>query len=128
MGKYPQNRFRRLVLVGPSGNKRQPFSSAPRWWGKPPLNHEKPATRPTREQFKALRMAVMPTLSRGMWLEAMSSVVKFVRSYFVAPRRQRTAVVLAFRRPWEKDAFVTKKASSSVCWSNDQASQEGGRG
>jgi hypothetical protein len=81
-------------------------------------------------------MAVMPTLSRGLWLEAMAWVANFVRGYFVArPKRQRGAVVLsfrrrAFRRPWAEEDFVSKKASGSVCWSSDRevAPQEGGRG
>jgi hypothetical protein len=76
-------------------------------------------------------MAVMPTLSRGMWFEALAWIWNFVCSYFARPaERKRGAVVLSFRRAVARDAFVTKKASGSVCWNNDRetAPQEGGRG
>jgi hypothetical protein len=77
-------------------------------------------------------MAVMPTLSRGMWFEALAWIWNFVRSYFARPaERKRGAVVLSFRRTAAKQAFVTKKASGSVCWDNDReaaAPREGGRG
>jgi hypothetical protein len=85
----------------------------------------------TQAQFRSLRMAVMPTLSRGMWREALAWIWNFVRSYFARPaERKRGAVVLSFRRARAKEAFVTKKASGSVCWNNDReaAPQEGGRG
>jgi hypothetical protein len=84
-----------------------------------------------RAQFKSIRMAVMPTLSRGMWFEALAWIWSFVRSYFApATRQKRGAVILSFRRAAARDAFVTKKASGSVCWNNDReaTSQEGGRG
>src|ERR1700728_3027346 len=102
MGKHPQNRFRKLVIVG-SNNKKQ-HRPGPRWWGprrtgRAGLNQEAQTNRVTRAQFRSLRMAVMPTLSRGLWLEAMAWIVNFVRSYFVARRRpERGAVVLPFRR------------------------------
>jgi len=76
-------------------------------------------------------MAVMPTLSRGMWFEALAWIWSFACSYFARPaERKRGAVVLSFRRAAAKEAFVTKKASGSVCWNNDReaAPQEGGRG
>jgi hypothetical protein len=85
----------------------------------------------TPAQFRSLRMAVMPTLSRGMWREALAWIWNFVRSYFAPPaERKRGGVVLSFRRAAAKEAFVTKKASGSVCWNNDReaAPQEGGRG
>jgi hypothetical protein len=82
-------------------------------------------------------MAVMPTFSRGIWLEALSAMTKLVRSYFsTPPRQQRGAVVLSFRRPgfprpWAEEAeesgYVTKKANAGVCWNSDQAPREGGR-
>ena len=65
-------------------------------------------------------MAVMPTLSRGMWIEAMAWLRDFLRSYFAAGSRRGPAVVLSFRshalraqafRRVEKDEqFVGKKA------------------
>ena len=134
MSMHPQNRFRRLVVVGPAGKKTQPLSSGPRWWGPKKrlravrTNQE---SQTTQAQFRSLRMAVMPTLSRGMWREAMVWIWNFVRSYFTRPaERKRGAVVLSFRRAPANAAFVTKKASGSVCWNNDReaAPQEGGRG
>ena len=133
MSKHPQNRFRRLVIVGPTDKEPRPRSSGSRWWGpqrpKAVRNNQEPQT--TQAQFRTLRMAVMPTLSRGMWFEALAWIWSFVRSYFARPaERKRGAVVLSFRRAAAKDAFVTKKASRSVCWNNDReaAPQEGGRG
>jgi hypothetical protein len=133
MSKHPQNRFRRLVIVGPTDKEPGPHSSGPRWWGpqrpKAVRINQEPQT--TQAKFRSLRMAVMPTLSRGMWFEALAWIWNFVRSYFARPaERKRGAVVLSFRRAAAKDAFVTKKASGSVCWNNDReaAPQEGGRG
>jgi hypothetical protein len=138
MSKHPQNRFRRLVIVGPTDNKNRPNSGAPRWWGpqRPKLVHPElvrisQESDTTQAQFRSLRMAVMPTLSRGMWREALAWIWSFVRSYFASPaERKHGAVVLSFRRAAARDAFVTKKASGSVCWNNDReaAPQEGGRG
>jgi hypothetical protein len=134
MSTHPQNRFRRLVVVGHAGKKTQPLSSGPRWWGpKKRLRavriHQESQT--PQAQFKSLRMAVMPTLSRGMWFEALAWIWNFVRSYFApSAERKRGAVVLSFRRTPAKAAFVTKKASGSVCWNSDReaAPREGGRG
>lgn len=138
MGKHPQNRFRRLAIVGPADKKPQQQPAGPRWWGPQRrsginLNH---SAQITKAQFRSIRMAVMPTLSRGMWFEAMAWIANFVRGYFVTRKeRRRGAVVLSFRRPGFRrpvtgEAFVTKKASGSVCWNSDRevAPQEGGRG
>jgi hypothetical protein len=133
MSKHPQNRFRRLVIVGPTDHKNEPNSSGPRWWGpqRPRAVRINQESQTTQEQFRSVRMAVMPRLSRGMWREALAWIWNFVRSYFARPaERKRGAVVLSFRRAAAKEAFVTKKASGSVCWNNDReaAPQEGGRG
>ena len=133
MSKHPQNRFRRLVIVGPTDHKDRPNSSGPNWWGpqRPRAVRINQESRNTQAQFRSLRMAVMPTLSRGMWREALAWIWNFVRSYFAPPaERKRGAVVLSFRRAAAREAFVTKKASGSVCWNNDReaAPQEGGRG
>ena len=137
MSKHPQNRFRRLVIVGPTDNRNRPNSSGPRWWGpqRPKLVHPElirgQESHTTQAQFRSLRMAVMPTLSRGMWRVALAWIWNFLRSYFVHPaERKRGAVVLSFRRAATRDPFVTKKASGSVRWNNDReaAPQEGGRG
>jgi hypothetical protein len=132
MSKHPQNRFRRLVIVGPTDKQLRPPSSGPRKWAQGPKavrsNQESQAT---EAQFRSLRMAVMPTLSRGMWFEALAWIGNFVRSYSVRPaERKRGAVILSFRRAAARDAFATKKASGSVRWNNDReaAPQEGGRG
>jgi hypothetical protein len=149
MSKHPQNRFRRLAIVGPTEKKPLPQPAGQRWWGprRPSavrLNAESQNAQ-AREQFRSIRMAVMPTLSRGMWLEAMASIGRwiadFVRSYFVTRKdRERSAVVLSFRRraslasgfrrPVLEEGFVSKKANGSVRWNSDRevAPQEGGRG
>jgi hypothetical protein len=149
MSKHPQNRFRRLAIVGPSDKKPQSHPAGQSWWGprRPngiPLNHESEKIQ-AKAQFKSIRMAVMPTLSRGMWIEALASIGRwmenFARSYFV-PRgeQQRGAVVLSFRRHASQassfrrrvleEGFVSKKANGSVRWNSDRevAPQEGGRG
>jgi hypothetical protein len=133
MSKHPQNRFRRLVIVGPTDKQLRPNSSGPRWWGpqRPKAVRINQESQTIQAQFRSLRMAVMPTLSRGMWREALAWIWNFVRSYFAPPaERKRGAVILSFRRAAAKEAFVTKKASGSVCWNNDReaAPQEGGRG
>jgi hypothetical protein len=133
MSKHPQNRFRRLVVVGPTDNKNRPHSGGPRWWGpqRPGIVRINQESQAAQAQFRSLRMAVMPTLSRGMWRVALVWIWNFLRSYFAPPaQRKRSAVILSFRRAAAKDAFVTKKASGSVCWNNDReaAPQEGGRG
>jgi hypothetical protein len=140
MGKHPQDRLRRLAIVGPADGKPQHQPAAgQRWWGpKRPGIHE---TTREKAHFKSLRMAVMPTLTRGMWIEAMAWLRDFLRSYFVAggSRRQRAVVLSfrshalrahAFRRAEADDQFVGKKANGSVRWNNDRgvAPQEGGRG
>jgi hypothetical protein len=132
MGKRPQSRFRRLVLVGPSEQPRHHFLHSSHWG-----DAHTPAVSSTRAEFKALRMAVMPTFSRGIWLEALSAMGKFVRSYFHnQPRQKRGAVILSFRRPGfrgpqfqpgSETGYVTKKASTGVCWNSDQTPKEGGR-
>ena len=133
MSKHPQNRFRRLVIVGPTDKKPRPQSSGPRWWGpqRPRVVRTNQESQTTQAQFRSLRMAVMPTLSRGMWFEALAWIWNFIRSYFARPaERKRGAVVLSFRRAAAKEPLVAKKASGSVCWNNDReaAPQEGGRG
>jgi hypothetical protein len=133
MSKHPQNRLRRLAIVEPANSKPRQQSAGPRWWGpkRPSGVHPDQEAQAARAQFKSIRMAVMPTLSRGMWCEALAWIWNFVRSYFApATRQKRGAVILSFRRAAARDAFVTKKASGSVCWNNDReaTSQEGGRG
>lgn len=133
MSKHPQNRFRRLVVVGPTDKKTRPSREWPRWWGPERAGavRSKQESQTTQSQFRSLRMAVMPTFSRGMWREALAWIWSFVRSYFARPaERKRRAVVLSFRRAGARETFVTKKASGSVCWNNDReaAPQEGGRG
>jgi len=140
MGKHPQDRVRRFGIVGPAdGKPQQQPTVGPRWWG--PKRPDIHATTREKGQFKSLRMAVMPTLSRGMWIEAMAWLRDFLRSYFVAGNsRRRGAVVLSFRshalrargfrRRQADQEFVGKKASGSVRWNSDRevAPQEGGRG
>ena len=139
MGKHTQERIRRLAIVGPADGKPQQQSTiGQRWWGpKRPDVHE--ATR-EKAQFRSLRMAVMPTLSRGMWIEAMVWLRDSLRRYFAGGSRPQRGVVLSFRshalraRAFRSsdagEQFAGKKASGSVRWNSDHgvAPQEGGRG
>jgi hypothetical protein len=145
MGKHPQNRFRRLAIVGPPGGKSRPQFSGPRWWGPRRQSgfgvNQASQTAQAQAHFKSIRMAVMPTLTRGLWFEAIVWIWNLLRSYFVrGTERQRGAVILSFsrhaarvpsfRRRAANEAFVTKKASGSVCWNRDRevAPKEGGIG
>ena len=131
MSKHPQNRLRRLAIVEPTDNPPRPLSSASPWWGPRRSGPIEQESQTYQAQFRSLRMAVMPTLSRGMWFEALAWIWNFVRSCFARPaERKRGAVVLSFRRAAAKEAFATKKASGSVCWNDDReaAPREGGRG
>jgi hypothetical protein len=119
MGKHPQDKFRRLAIVPPADDKRR----QQRW----------PAAfdRTTQRKFRPVRMAIMPTLSRGLWLVMLAWIWNFFRSYSAGDRKQKRggAKVLSFRRQTGCD-FVTKKASGSVRWNSERgiAPQEGGRG
>jgi hypothetical protein len=129
MGKHPQDRLRRLAIVVDSKPQQRP-PAGQRWWGpKRPYLHE---TTQETAHFRSLRMAVMPTLSRGMWIEAMAWLRDFLRSYFAAGARRGPAVVLSFRSHAlrARDPFMGKKANGSVRWNSDRgvAPQEGGRG
>ncbi len=56
---------------------------------------------------EAIRMAVMPTLSRNLWFAAIARIWNFLRSYFDAGKdRRRGAAVLSFRRPAGDRAFA----------------------
>jgi hypothetical protein len=123
MDKRPQDSFRRLAIVARADDNRLQ-QAEPRWLAGLAFD------RRTQEKFKPLRMAVMPTLSRGLWIEILASAWSFLRSYFASgsePTRHG-AVVLPFRRAGND--FVAKKASGSVRWNSDRevAPQEGGRG
>ena len=139
MGKHPQDRVRRLAIVSPTQSKpQQKSAAAQRWWG--PRRPGIQKTMEEKEQFESLRMAVMPTLSRGMWIEAMVWIRNFVRTYFRAGTARRPgAVVLSFRsdaarvqgfRRMRAEEFLGKKANGSVGWNGDREikPQEGGRG
>jgi hypothetical protein len=140
MGKHTQDRIRRLAIVGPAdGKPHQQSVAGQRWWG--PKRPDIQETIREKAHFKSLRMAVMPTLSRGMWIEAMVWLRDSLCRYFVAGgSRPQRAVVLSFRshalrahafRSSDADEqFAGKKASGSVRWNSDHgvAPQEGGRG
>jgi hypothetical protein len=108
MSKNPQNEAPRLVVVGSTNVKR---ATTLRWWG--PKRPQQASALPPQ----AVRMAVMPTLSRNLWYSGATWMWNFVRRYF-APRPG--AVVLS---------FPGKKASASVHFSREceAAPQEGGR-
>ncbi len=142
MGKHPQNRFRKLVIVGPTDKKQH--QPGPRWWGPKRassalLNQETQID--TRAQFKSLRMAVMPTLSRGLWLEVHGLDREFCSRLFFHPQKagagrgcfafpSQCSDGARFYRPPVEEEFVSKKANGSVRWHSDRevAPLEGGRG
>jgi hypothetical protein len=140
MGKHTQDRIRRLAIVGPADGKPQKqLAAGQRWWG--PARPDIQEVIREKAQFRSLRMAVMPTFSRGMWIEAMVCLRDSLRKYFVAGgSRPQRAVVLSFRshalraRAFRSsdagEQFAGKKASGSVRWNSDHgvAPQEGGRG
>ena len=88
-----------------------------------------------RAPSRAIRMAVMPTLSRNVWLALAARLWELVREYFVTGPA-RGAVVLSFRRQglqaggfrrWVQEDGG-KKASGSILWSGAQEAtpREGG--
>jgi hypothetical protein len=140
MSKHQQNRFPRLAIVGPPEKKSTQQPPGPRWWG--PRRSRglnlKQATRTTRMPSQAIRMAVMPTLSRNLWFAAMARMWNFLRSYFeTAAQPRRVADVLSFRRPagpgfrrvTAQPSFASKRPNGSVHWQRDcgVAPKEGGR-
>ncbi len=144
MSKHQQNRFPRLAIVGPTEKRtnQQPYGQ--RWWG-PQRSlgfHLKQANHTTQMPSQAIRMAVMPTLSRNLWFAAIARVWNFARSYFdTGTEPRRGAAVLSFRRhpgpaasfrrrAISQENFASKKASGNIRWNNDceVAPQEGGRG
>jgi hypothetical protein len=138
MSKHQQNRFPRLAIVGPTEKPAGQQPPGPRWWG-PQRSRLKQATHTTRMPSQAIRMAVMPTLSRNLWFAAVGRMWSFLRSYFVTgPERRRGAAVLSFRRDAgagfrrviSQESFASKKRNGNVRWNNDcgVAPQEGGRG
>jgi hypothetical protein len=142
MVKHPQDRFRRLAIVGPTNSKPRQQPAERRWWGPEcarglSVDQE---DNPTPASFQPIRMAVMPVLSRSVWFAAMAWIWNFLRDYFVTERqKQRGAVVLSFRRhaaqargfrlAMADKSFVSKKANGSIRWKSDHevAPQEGGR-
>jgi hypothetical protein len=140
MSKHQQNRFPRLAIVEPPEKRPNQQPPGPRWWGpQRSLSFSlKQATRTTRMPSQAIRMAVMPTLSRNLWFAAIARIWNFLRSYFdTGKERQRGAAVLAFRRHAgpgfrrviSPETFASKKPNGSVQWQSDcgVAPKEGGR-
>jgi hypothetical protein len=139
MSKRQQNRFPRLAIVEPPEKRATQQPPGPRWWGpQRSLGFSlKQATRTSRMPSQAIRMAVMPTLSRNLWFAAIARIWNFLRSYFdTGKERQRGAAVLAFRRPagpgfrrvMAHESFASKKPNGSVHWqSSGVAPKEGGR-
>src|SRR5271154_5118548 len=140
MSKHQQNRFPRLAIVGPPEKRPTQQPPGPRWGG-PQRSRGfslKQATRATRMPSRAIRMAVMPTLSRNLWFAAIARIWNFLRSYFdTGTERQRGAAVLSFRRHAgpgfrrviSPETFASKKPNGSVQWQSDcgVAPKEGGR-
>jgi hypothetical protein len=141
MSKHQQNRFPRLAIVGPTEKRPTQQADGQRWWGperSPSISQHE--TQTTRMPSRAIRMAVMPTLSRNLWFAAIGRMWIFLRSYFViGTERRRGAAVLSFRRHggpgagfrrvMTQESFASKKPNGNVRWNSDcEATQEGGRG
>jgi hypothetical protein len=140
MSKHQQNRFPRLAIVGPPEKRSTQQPPGPRWWGPQSARglSLKQATRKAHLPSQAIRMAVMPTLSRNLWFAAIPRIWNFLRSYFdTGTERRRGANVLSFRRPagpgfrrvMAQESFASKKPNGSVHWQSDcgVAPKEGGR-
>jgi hypothetical protein len=140
MSKHQQNRFPRLAIVGPTEKRPTKQPPGPRWWG-PQRSRSRNLKQATQMPSHAIRMAVMPTLSRNLWFLAIGRMWSFLRGYFVtAPERRCGAAVLSFRREAgpaagfrrviSQESFASKKPNGNVRWNNDcgVAPQEGGRG
>src|ERR1700753_1930678 len=94
MGKYPQNRFHRLEIVGPNDKTLGRASVPSRRWGQ-----QGSPEAGQRKQSKSVPMTARPTLSRGFLSDALVWIRNAVRAYFVSGSEQRRgAVVLSFRR------------------------------
>ena len=138
MSKHQQNRFPRLAIVGPTEKRPTHQAPGPRWWG-PQRSRGFSLKQTAQMPSHAIRMAVMPTLSRNLWFAAMARIWNFLRSYFVTEtERRRGAAVLSFRRHagpgirrvMAQESFASKKPNGNVGWSRDCGAtpQEGGRG
>ena len=123
MSKHPQNRFRRLVIVGPTDKKTPPTLEWAALVGAAASQVRTDQSGIT-DHPGAIQIpphggdadAFPRHVACGVGLD-----LEFCRSSFARPaERKRGAVVLSFRRAAAKDAFVTKKASGSVCWNNDE--------
>jgi hypothetical protein len=143
MSKHQQHRFPRLAIVGPTEKRSEQQTAGLQWWG--PRRTRgfslEQATYTTQMPSRAIRMAVMPTLSRNLWFVVIARTWNVLRSYFVTgTERRRGAAVLSFRRNVGTAAalrrataqaeFASKKPNGNVGWNSDceATSQKGGRG
>jgi hypothetical protein len=137
MSKHQQNRFPRLAIVGPTEKRAGQEPPGPPWWG-PQRSRLQQAT---QMPSQAIRMAVMPTLSRNLWFAAIARVWNLARRRFVTGTEpRRGAAVLSFRRHagsvsrfrpvMAPKSCASKKPNGNIRWNNDcgVAPQEGGRG
>jgi hypothetical protein len=127
MSNHQQNRFPRLAIVGPTEKRPGQQPAGLRWWGPERsrgLSLEQ-AAQTTHMPSRAIRMAVMPTLSRNLWFAVLARTWNIVRSYFVTgTERRRGAAVLsfrrhagpaaAFRRVAAQENFASKKPNGTV--------------
>jgi hypothetical protein len=141
MSKHQQNGFPRLAIVGPTEKSTTRQPPAARWWGpqRSRVGSLNPATRTSLMPSQAIRMAVMPTLSRNLCFVAVARMWNLLRGYFATERRGG-AVVLSFRRhassapgshrAMAPEHFAGRKPNGSIRWNHDceVAPQEGGRG
>ena len=138
MSKHQQNRFPRLAIVEPPEKRPTQQPPGPRWWGpQRSLGFSLKQATPHMPS-QAIRMAVMPTLSRNLWFAAIVRMWNFLRGYFDAgTERRRGAHVLlfrrhagpGFRRVTAQPSFASKRPNGSVHWQRDcgVAPKEGGR-
>ena len=145
MGKYSQERFPRLAIVGAHGNKQQLKPAAERWWGPErtrPWRRDPaaPTTPATCYSESRPRTAVMPHSSAGWLVTCVFNLWRSVESYFMTPDPQkRRAAVLSFRRYGLRthdvrqalagETFTGKKNNGSVHWTSEEevSPREGGR-
>jgi hypothetical protein len=144
MGKYSQERFPRLAIVGSHGRQQDVRPAADRWWAsertfalRVSAGENGPAGCYSESNP---RMAVMPDSSRGWLATALFTLWRKVASHFATPDSlRRPAAVLSFRRHalrghhvrpvFAGETFASKKNNGSVHWSHEEESpREGGRG
>lgn len=143
MSKHQQHRFPRLAIVGPTEKGSEQQTAGLQWWGP---RHSRglslqQATYTTQIPPRAIRMAVMPTLSRNLWFVVIARTWNILCSYFatrterrpgasVLSFRRNVGTAAAFRRATAQADYASKKPNGNVGWNSDceATPQKGGRG